>query len=105
MVEGQADMVGQEGMGQAEVSDHARCTKRSAPAVKLSAKFLSSRPRVDLFTAGTALQNNHAEKDIKTPIILPSNWDFGPVCLGWRQQLINFLFFIYQIQFEPLTQI
>ena len=73
MVEGQADMVGQEGMGQAEVSDHARCTKRSAPAVKLSAKFLSSRPRVDLFTAGTALQNNHAEKDIKTPIILPSN--------------------------------
>ena len=79
MVEGQADMVGQEGMGQAEVSDHARCTKRSAPAVKLSAKFLSSRPRVDLFTAGTALQNN---ADIKTPIILPSNWDFGPVCLG-----------------------
>ena len=77
MVEGQADMVGQEG-----IPDHARCTKRSAPAVKLSAKFLSSRPRVDLFTAGTALQNNRAEKDIKTPIILPSNWDFGTVCLG-----------------------
>ena len=74
MVEGQADMVGQEG-----VSDHARCTKRLAPAVKLSVKSLSSRPRADLFTAGTALQNN---ANIKTPIILPNNWDFGPVCLG-----------------------
>ena len=58
------DMVGQE-----RVSDHARCTRRPAPAVKLSAKSLSSRPRADLFTAGTALQNN---EDIETPIILPS---------------------------------
>ena len=69
MVEGQAD----------QDLDRAKCTRRPAPAVKLSAKSLSSRPRADLFTAGTALQNN---ADIKTPIILPSNWDFGPVCLG-----------------------
>jgi hypothetical protein len=59
------DMVGQEGMGQEEILDHARCTKRSAQAARQSAKFLSSRPRVDLFTAGTALQNNHA--DFKHP--------------------------------------
>ena len=72
-------MVGQEGMGQAGVSDHARCTRLSAQAAKPSAKFPSSRPRADLFTAGTALQNN---ANIRTPIILPSNWDFGPVCLG-----------------------
>jgi hypothetical protein len=72
-------MVGQAEVDQAGVLDHAKCTRRPAPAVKLSVKSLSSLPRVDLFTAGTALQNN---ADIKTPIILPSNWDFGTVCLG-----------------------
>ena len=73
------DMVGQEGMGQAGVSDHARCTTRPAPVVKLSAKSLSRLPKADLFTAGNASKNN---ANIKTPIILPSNWDFGPVRLG-----------------------
>ncbi len=55
------------------ISDRARCTRRPASSAKLSARFLSSRPRANLFTAGTAGQNT---EDIETPIILPSDWDF-----------------------------
>lgn len=61
------------------ILDRAKCTRRHAPSVKLSARFLSSRPRANLFTAGTAGQNT---ENIETPIILPSDWDFWAVCLG-----------------------
>ncbi len=62
-----------------ESSDRVRCIRRPAPVVKLSVRYPSSRPKEDLFTAGTATQK---DEDIETPVILPSNWDFGPVRLG-----------------------
>ena len=40
-----------------EVSDLAKCTRRPAEIAALSVRFPSSRPRADLFTAGTAGKN------------------------------------------------
>jgi hypothetical protein len=45
---------------------HERCTKQSAVNARKSAKYLSSRPKASLFTAGTVSPSERATKFLKS---------------------------------------